>query len=424
MTSSTSSSQVRSSVAHECSPSRYSSRACRTFARARCRMTLWLVSLRSRALRTSSDVQPSTSRSVITVRCTSGSTAIAAATTLHRLRSDEPFLRKLRPATRCGGPVTGPPISLRRGSGRARRLTRRRRTSPPTARERHAASLPRAACLRDVGDDPEDPRLERGTALEAIDACDDAEPRLLNDLLGDGARGDVHPRDAEHRGAVFVDERRRTLPRPRAEAPRRSRPDPEGVHTCRRPRPRGRRYGSGPAQSSELRHALDPRSSLPRARKVCTTLSNEPRRSWMAAASAARRTLIRSSAAALAPTSEAGASPVSGAKPGDRDQDRESRQGSRDARESWVSTTGASRRRREARSSAPGRAPSPGRRYSSRVQCAKHVKGVAATFGSIKRGARRQLTVNGLPAYTYRARHGRRRAVRRRRRLVRGPDPK
>ncbi len=32
---------------------------------------------------------------------------------------------------------------------------------------------------------------------------------------------------------------------------------------------------------------------------------------------------------------------------------------------------------------------------------AKHVKGVMATFGSIKRGARRQLTVNGLPAYTY-----------------------
>ncbi len=31
----------------------------------------------------------------------------------------------------------------------------------------------------------------------------------------------------------------------------------------------------------------------------------------------------------------------------------------------------------------------------------KHVAGVMATFGSIKRGDRRQLTVNGLPAYTY-----------------------
>ena len=31
----------------------------------------------------------------------------------------------------------------------------------------------------------------------------------------------------------------------------------------------------------------------------------------------------------------------------------------------------------------------------------KHIKGVMATFGSIKRGNKRQLTVNGLPAYTY-----------------------
>jgi predicted lipoprotein with Yx(FWY)xxD motif len=32
---------------------------------------------------------------------------------------------------------------------------------------------------------------------------------------------------------------------------------------------------------------------------------------------------------------------------------------------------------------------------------AKHVKGVMATFGTVKRGKRLQLTVNGLPAYTY-----------------------
>jgi predicted lipoprotein with Yx(FWY)xxD motif len=31
----------------------------------------------------------------------------------------------------------------------------------------------------------------------------------------------------------------------------------------------------------------------------------------------------------------------------------------------------------------------------------KHVKGVMATFGAIKRGSKRQLTINGLPAYTY-----------------------
>ena len=32
---------------------------------------------------------------------------------------------------------------------------------------------------------------------------------------------------------------------------------------------------------------------------------------------------------------------------------------------------------------------------------AKHVTGVMATFGVIKRGKKLQLTVNGLPAYTY-----------------------
>lgn len=32
---------------------------------------------------------------------------------------------------------------------------------------------------------------------------------------------------------------------------------------------------------------------------------------------------------------------------------------------------------------------------------AKHLKGVMATFGTVKRGKKLQLTVNGLPAYTY-----------------------
>ena len=31
----------------------------------------------------------------------------------------------------------------------------------------------------------------------------------------------------------------------------------------------------------------------------------------------------------------------------------------------------------------------------------KRIKGVSATFGTIKRGTKRQLTINGLPAYTY-----------------------
>ena len=31
----------------------------------------------------------------------------------------------------------------------------------------------------------------------------------------------------------------------------------------------------------------------------------------------------------------------------------------------------------------------------------KHVRGATVTFGTIKRGAKRQLTINGLPAYIY-----------------------
>jgi hypothetical protein len=31
----------------------------------------------------------------------------------------------------------------------------------------------------------------------------------------------------------------------------------------------------------------------------------------------------------------------------------------------------------------------------------KHVTGVMATFGTVKRGMKHQLTVNGLPAYTF-----------------------
>src|SRR6188472_976693 len=47
---------------------KWSSSAARTFERARCRSTRWFVSLRSRALRTSSASQPLMSRSVITSR--------------------------------------------------------------------------------------------------------------------------------------------------------------------------------------------------------------------------------------------------------------------------------------------------------------------------------------------------------------------
>ena len=37
----------------------------------------------------------------------------------------------------------------------------------------------------------------------------------------------------------------------------------------------------------------------------------------------------------------------------------------------------------------------------TKAPVAKHVTGVMATFGTIKRSGKLQLTVNGLPAYTY-----------------------
>src|SRR5207244_10387893 len=57
--------------------------------------------------------------------------------------------------------------------------------------ERHAPRLAPAPRLRSVGEDPHDPGLERGAALEGVDAGDDRAPRLLDDFLGDRAGAHV-----------------------------------------------------------------------------------------------------------------------------------------------------------------------------------------------------------------------------------------
>ena len=44
---------------------------------------------------------------------------------------------------------------------------------------------------------------ERPSNLEALE---DADPCVLDDLVGDGVGGHEHPRDASHRGAERVDE--------------------------------------------------------------------------------------------------------------------------------------------------------------------------------------------------------------------------
>ena len=79
--------------------------------------------------------------------------------------------------------------------------------APAERGERHAARLALAAGARAVGDDPQDPGLQRRAALEAVEALQDAEPGLLHDLLGDGAAAHVAERDPQHQRAVAVDER-------------------------------------------------------------------------------------------------------------------------------------------------------------------------------------------------------------------------
>ena len=60
---------------------------------------------------------------------------------------------------------------------------------------------------RDVGDDSEQPGFQRRAPLEPVEAAKCAEPCLLDDLVGDGARADERERDFSHRRPVPVDER-------------------------------------------------------------------------------------------------------------------------------------------------------------------------------------------------------------------------
>ena len=92
----------------------------------------------------------------------------------------------------------------RPGSARGDRrlLVRRRPRAPRTARcgpRARRASWP-------VGEDPEDPRLQRRATLEAVDPAQHADPRLLHDLLGDRLAADEHPREPQHRRPVQLDE--------------------------------------------------------------------------------------------------------------------------------------------------------------------------------------------------------------------------
>ena len=122
---------------------------------------------------------------------------------LARLRREDALLRQLarrrRPAARMQRVVLGQEaIRVDRGLRHAARLVQRR--------ERQRPALALRPCLRGVDEDAEHPRLQRGAALEAVEAPEHAEPGLLHYLLGNCARGDVHHRDPQHRRTVETNE--------------------------------------------------------------------------------------------------------------------------------------------------------------------------------------------------------------------------
>ena len=105
---------------------------------------------------------------------------------LERLAGQQPLLRA---GALCGG--IAPAAGVQRvvgaaGSGPGRRRARPR-ASGASEDSGTLRALPFPARARAVGDDAQDPGLQAGAALEAVQALEDAEPRLLDDLLGDGA---------------------------------------------------------------------------------------------------------------------------------------------------------------------------------------------------------------------------------------------
>ena len=156
-----------------------------------------MTSLTSRALRTSSELQPSTSRSEMTARWFAGSASIACATTCARLRSEQPLLRQAarrrRPAARVSA------RGRRAGTGPRRRPPRARAPGRWSAENGIDAPFALRARLRGVDEDAEDPRLERRAPFEAIERAEHAQPRLLHDLFGDRARRHEDLRDAQER---------------------------------------------------------------------------------------------------------------------------------------------------------------------------------------------------------------------------------
>ena len=166
--------------------------------------------------RTSPDEKPSTSRSRITSRCAGGSCSIAASIT-DRVSAPS-SVASGRPSQPRGGEAQAPAAGLpAAGTGRDRRRGRRRRRQ---RRERDAPPLALRPRLGGVGEDPVDPRAQRGAALEPVDPAQHAQPGLLHDVLGDRARPHVHHGDAHQRRPDTGRSAPRTRPRHARAAPR------------------------------------------------------------------------------------------------------------------------------------------------------------------------------------------------------------
>src|SRR5206468_10128328 len=122
-----------------------------------------------------------------------------------RLFREEAMLRHVGPTLGTGYPVPGPARSRSKEAiGLHRRLVGISRLN-----ERGKWRRPRFACPptpRRVHEYAEDPGLQRGAAFETFDSCDDTEPRLLDDLLGDGALADAASREAQHHRTQLADE--------------------------------------------------------------------------------------------------------------------------------------------------------------------------------------------------------------------------
>ena len=148
--------------------------------------------------------KPSTSRSVTTRRCISGSVSIAS----RPAATASPESAIARRSRSTGGSAR--PSGRRPGWARARNAR-----DPPPARPRRRctsdengarARLANAARAGEVHHDAEEVGAQGRAALELVEAAQQADPGLLGDVLGDLLGGDVLARHAHERGVVELDE--------------------------------------------------------------------------------------------------------------------------------------------------------------------------------------------------------------------------